>query len=62
MTKMNVSKQNREATMNSIDEFHFRYYCNRLLREGYIDQQEYQALLTANRLETDTNVKSILSR
>ena len=36
--------------MTSIEEFYFRYYANRLLREGYIDQREYQALLTANHL------------
>ena len=36
--------------MNSIDEFHFRYYANRLLREGYISPQEYLALLSAHRL------------
>lgn len=41
--------------MTSIDEFYFRYYANRLLREGYISSKEYQALLTANRL--DLNVK-----
>ena len=50
--------------MNSIDEFYFRYYANRLLREGYIDQREYQALLTTNQLDYDvkekhTNVKPI---
>ena len=37
--------------MTSIDEFYFRYYANRLLREGYIDQKEYQALMTANQLD-----------
>ena len=49
--------------MTSIDEFYFRYYANRLLREGYIDQREYQALLTANQLDYDmkekhTNIKN----
>lgn len=48
--------------MTSIEEFYFRYYANRLLREGYIDQREYQALLSANMLNSDvkekhTNVK-----
>ena len=38
--------------MTSIEEFYFRYYANRLLREGYIDHQEYQALLAANRLNS----------
>ena len=38
-------------SMTSIDEFYFRYYANRLLREGYIDQKEYQALMTANQLD-----------
>ena len=37
--------------MTSIEEFYFRYYANRLLREGYISQQEYQALLSANHLD-----------
>ena len=50
--------------MTSIDEFYFRYYANRLLREGYINQREYQALLTANKLDFDvkgkhTNVKPV---
>lgn len=50
--------------MTSIDEFYFRYYANRLLREGYINQREYQALLTANQLDFDvkgkhTNVKPV---
>ncbi len=50
--------------MTSIDEFYFRYYANRLLREGYINQREYQALLTANQLDYDakekhTNVKPV---
>ena len=39
--------------MSSIDEFFFRYYANRLLREGYISKEEYRGLLTANRLEMD---------
>lgn len=26
--------------MSSIDEFFFRYYANRLLREGYISKEE----------------------
>lgn len=43
--------------MTSIDEFYFRYYANRLLREGYINQREYQALLTANQLEHDVKEK-----
>lgn len=33
--------------MNSIEEFYFRYYAARLLREGYITPREYQALLAA---------------
>ena len=37
--------------MTSIEEFYFRYYANRLLREGYINQREYQALLSANHLD-----------
>ena len=37
--------------MTSIDEFYFRYYANRLLREGYIDHREYQALLSVNQLD-----------
>lgn len=41
----------RGMSMTSIEEFYFRYYANRLLREGYIDQREYQALLTANKLD-----------
>lgn len=50
--------------MTSIEEFYFRYYANRLLREGYIDQREYQALLSANQLyddvkENHTNVKPV---
>lgn len=53
--------------MTSIDEFYFRYYANRLLREGYINQKEYQALLTANQLniavpKKRTNGKSSLLR
>lgn len=53
--------------MTSIEEFYFRYYANRLLREGYIDQREYQALLSANRLDDDvkenhTNVKPVQNR
>ena len=36
--------------MTSIEEFYFRYYATRLLREGYINRSEYQALLSANRL------------
>ena len=52
--------------MTSIEEFFFRYYANRLLREGYIDQREYQALLSANQLDDDvkenhTNVKPVLN-
>lgn len=43
--------------MTSIDEFYFRYYANRLLREGYINQREYQALLTANQLDCDAKAK-----
>lgn len=46
-----------EESMTSIDEFYFRYYANRLLREGYINQREYQALLTANQLEHDVKEK-----
>lgn len=53
--------------MTSIEEFYFRYYANRLLREGYINQREYQALLTANHLnnglkEKHTSVNSIQMR
>lgn len=53
--------------MNSADEFYYRYYCNRLLREGYISEKEYQALLSL-RDPTDTtprkhdNVRSFLLR
>ena len=36
--------------MTSIEEFFFRYYTNRLLREGYISQQEYQLLMSRNNL------------
>ena len=43
--------------MTSIEEFFFRYYANRLLREGYIDLREYQALLTANQLRCDAKEK-----
>ena len=43
--------------MTSIEEFYFRYYANRLLREGYIDQREYQALLAANGLTRDAREK-----
>lgn len=43
--------------MTSIEEFYFRYYANRLLREGYIDQHEYQALLSANMLSSDAKEK-----
>lgn len=43
--------------MTSIEEFYFRYFANRLLREGYIDQREYQALLSANQLSGDTKGK-----
>ena len=39
--------------MSSIDELFFRYYANRLLREGYISKEEYCGLLSANRLEPD---------
>ena len=53
--------------MTSIEEFFFRYYANRLLREGYIDQREYQALLSANQLDDDvkenqTKVEPVLNR
>lgn len=53
--------------MTSIEEFYFRYYANRLLREGYIDQREYQALLSANQLDDDvkenhTYVKPVQNR
>lgn len=37
--------------MTSIEEFYFRYFSNRLLREGYISQQEYQFLMNQNNLE-----------
>ena len=37
--------------MTSIEEFYFRYYANRLLREGYITEKEYQGLLAANQLD-----------
>lgn len=43
--------------MTSIDEFYFRYYANRLLREGYINQREYQVLLAANQLDRDVKEK-----
>ena len=43
--------------MTSIEEFYFRYYANRLLREGYIDQREYQALLSANHLDCSRQEK-----
>lgn len=39
--------------MSSIDEFYFRYYANRLLREGYISKEEYKGLMTINCLEAD---------
>lgn len=39
--------------MTSIDEFYFRYYANRLLREGFITEKEYQGLLAANQLGID---------
>lgn len=39
--------------MSSIDEFYFRYYANRLLREGYISKEEYQGLMTINHMEPD---------
>ncbi len=48
--------------MTSIEEFYFRYYVNRLLREGYIDQREYQALLTANHLCGGTQEKHTNAR
>ncbi len=48
--------------MTSIEEFYFRYYANRLLREGYIDQREYQALLSANRLDANPAGNSFLLR
>ena len=51
--------------MNSIDEFHFRYYANRLLREGYISPQEYQALLTAHCLpcrEPETSANPVATQ
>lgn len=52
--------------MNSAEEFYYRYYANRLLREGYIDEKEYQALLSCPDLTTApkkrTNVKTFLSR
>lgn len=43
--------------MTSIEEFYFRYYANRLLREGYIDQREYQTLLNVNHLNSDVKEK-----
>lgn len=43
--------------MTSIEEFYFRYFANRLLREGYIDQREYQALLNAHQLRMDAKEK-----
>ena len=45
--------------MTSIDEFYFRYYANRLLREGYITEKEFQGLLTENRLHTGTKPSRI---
>ena len=39
--------------MSSIDEFYFRYYANRLLREGYISKEEYKGLMTINHMEND---------
>lgn len=39
--------------MTSIEEFYFRYYANRLLREGFITEKEYQGLLAANQLGID---------
>lgn len=67
MTKVNTTTKKQEGTMNSADEFYYRYYCNRLLREGYIDEKEYQALLSFPDLTTTTprkraNVKSSLAR
>ena len=66
MTKVNTITPKQEATMNSAEEFYYRYYANRLLREGYIDEKEYQALLSCPDLTTvpkkRTNVKSSLSR
>lgn len=66
MTKVNTNIKKQEGTMNSADEFYYRYYCNRLLREGYIDEKEYQALLSFPDLTTTprkrTNVKSSLAR
>ena len=48
--------------MTSIDEFYFRYYANRLLREGYIDQREYQAILSATPSAGDTKEKSTIGK
>lgn len=38
--------------MTSIEAFYYQYYANRLLREGYISQQEYQTLLNASHQAT----------
>ena len=48
--------------MTSIDEFYFRYYANRLLREGYIDQREYQAILNANPFAGEAKEKSTIGK
>ena len=48
--------------MTSIDEFYFRYYANRLLREGYIDQREYHALLAANLPSQDVKEKHTITK
>lgn len=48
--------------MTSIEEFYFRYYANRLLREGYIDQREYQALLSANQLCSSKQEKTAVGK
>lgn len=48
--------------MTSIDEFYFRYYANRLLREGYIDQREYHALLAAHLPGQDVKEKHTITK
>ena len=42
--------------MNSIDTFYFRYYANRLLREGYIDEKEYRVLLNRNGQDAEMDI------
>ncbi len=47
--------------MTSVDEFYFRYYTNRLLREGLITQEEYRAILSMNHLP-DTSSEAKVNR